>query len=196
MTPKHDATEARLFKRWLRSTALGWLLGLGVVVALAAVWGLFGGNGQFMIGVGMGGGVGYLQSRILKDWMSPSWLWWFASTAGMGVLFVAHDLFALADIQVPYSLPLYVVAGGFLSGLPQCFLLGAHSRLAGWWVLASTIGWALPATAIAVGDAEGLKPWGQLLSLIGIFGGGLLLGSVSGMAMLRILGKARLGEVR
>lgn len=193
MKSERCRTEPRLFVRWLLATTLGWLLGFVILVALAAFWDLFGGGAQFMVGVGMGLGVGYLQSRVLRKWMASSWRWCVASTIGMGTFFILHDLCRLAGVPFPYSLPIYVVAGGLFAGVLQQPLLRKLCDRANWWVPASTLGWALPAAAVALGDAQNLDPWRKGVGLAGMFGGGLMLGVVSGVVMVWILSNAGSG---
>ena len=51
--------------RWVKATTLGWLLGLVIMFALIALWSPFGDGAEFMVGIGIGAGVGLMQSRVL-----------------------------------------------------------------------------------------------------------------------------------
>lgn len=146
--------ESSLFVRWLRATSWGWLLGF-VLILLGARVGdiIFAGELQFIVGVGMGAGVGYAQGRVARAWLGSPRRWWVASTLGMGALFIIHDLFVSAGVHFPFSLPLYVVVGGLFVGFLQWHLLRAFSARANWWVPACGIGWGLPAGAIALGES-------------------------------------------
>ncbi len=182
-----EAIGAGLFSHWLRASALGWLLGIGLVLGLALLWDLFGGEAQFMVGLGMGTGVGYLQARVLRNWIRSWGRWWVATVIGMGAPFVLHDFLRLSSVQIPASLPLLVVAGGLLTGLIQQNLLWPLSCRANWWWVASQVGWALPAGMIALGDSGLLGPWGAFMSLTAIFFGGGILGAVTGRVMVWII---------
>ncbi len=63
MNASPEQFDPTLFTRWVRATALGWLVGFVLVVVLAVVWDMTSGGAQFMVGVGMGTGVGSMQSR-------------------------------------------------------------------------------------------------------------------------------------
>lgn len=188
MNSESAQSNRRLFTRWVRATFLGWLLGFVVVIVLALAWDMIGGGAQFMVGVGMGAGVGYMQSRVVGEWADSPRRWLWASIIGMGAPFVLWDLSVLVGFEFVFSLPLSVLMGGLLVGILQWSLLRPHSDRAAWWVLASTAGWALPAGAIALGDLNLIPaPWGELLSLGAMFFGGLILGAVTGRALLWVL---------
>ncbi len=99
---------------------------------------------------------------------------------------LCRSSFAAVGIQVPYSLALYVVMGGLLVGLIQRRLLRAHSERANWWVPACVVGWALPAGAIALGDAAS-GGWGGLVSIAAMLLGGAGLGAVTGGTLVWML---------
>jgi hypothetical protein len=180
--------DRRFIGRWLWACFLGWFLGFVLVVVLAVVADIAGGGAQFMIGVGMGAGVGLAQARSLRPWLAAPRNWWIASTSGLGLPFVVHDLLGLAGLATPYSLPAYAVAGALLVGLLQWRLLRPLSRRAGWWIPACVVGWSLPVGAVALGDPGLLpEPWRTILSLVGMLLGGLLLGTVSGPSLATIL---------
>ena len=156
----------------MRATFLGWLLGFVLVIAGALAWDIIGMQAQFMVGVGMGAGVGYMQGRVAREWLGASgqWLgtskpWLWTSIIGMGLPFVMWDL--LAWTGFPFSLGLCVAVGGLLTGLLQARLLRPHSDRAGWWPLACLAGWTL-------GTGAGV----DALILAVILLGGLVLGSL------------------
>ncbi|MCJ7714533.1 hypothetical protein MUO66_08780, partial [Candidatus Bathyarchaeota archaeon] len=57
--------DNRFMLRWVGANIIGWLIGFVLVIVLAQAWELIGGGAQFMVGVGMGAGVGVLQSRVI-----------------------------------------------------------------------------------------------------------------------------------
>ena len=76
------------FNRWVKATTLGWLIGFVLVVVLAIAWDQIGGRAQFMVGVGMGAGVGFMQARVLGECIESAGRWIWATTLGMGLPFV------------------------------------------------------------------------------------------------------------
>jgi len=194
MSADLDRIEARFFTRWWRATFLGWFVGFAIVVILALCWDLFGGGAQFMVGVGMGAGVGYLQGRVLKTPLASAWQWWVTSAVGMGTPFILHDLLGLGGVHFPFSVPIYVVVGGLIVGLLQWRLLHRISSRAGWWVPACVVAWGIPAGAIAMGEVDGLQPWGQLISVIGMICGGIVVGAVGGATMVWMVEGTAMGS--
>ncbi|MCH8938441.1 MAG: hypothetical protein IH966_03375 [Gemmatimonadetes bacterium] len=184
MSAETMQVQPSVFARWLRATTLGWLLGFVLVVVLALAWGMIGGEAQFMVGVGMGAGVGYVQTRVVREWVESTRRWLLASIIGMGVPFLLWDLGALIGIEAFFSLPLCVVAGGLLVGILQCSLLRLRLDRASFWIPACVVGWGLPAGAIALGDSGLFPAPGFLLSLGAMFFGGVVLGAVTGKALM------------
>lgn len=190
MKTAHIELESRFVLRWLWATSLGWLLGFVVLVALAFAWSPFGDEAQFMVGIGMGFGVGFVQSRVLKKHISSPWGWCIASTVGMGSLFVLYDLLSLVGVESPFPMPLYLITGALLTGLLQMRLLRPFSTRVALWVPACIVGWLIPAGLIVLGDIKSLGGWGVAASLTGIFLGGIPLGAVTGAALVRILSRS------
>ena len=184
MSTEMRQSERSPFARWVRATTVGWLIGFVLVVVLAMVWDMVGGRAQFMVGVGMGAGVGYMQARVVGAWLDPTRRWLWTSIIGMGIPFVLWDIGAVAGIGALFSLPLCVLIGGLLVGILQRRLLRPRFERASWWILACVVGWGLPAGAIALADSGLLPgPW-SLLSIIAMFFGGVVLGAVTGRALL------------
>jgi hypothetical protein len=174
------AERPNLLARWVRATTIGWLLGFLLVILLAMAWDLVAGGAQFMVGVGMGGGVGLMQARVVGARVPSQRAWVVASTVGMGAPFVLWDLGSIAGLGALFSLPVCALAGALFAGLLQARLLGGPARPR--WVLASVLGWGIPVALMAVGDALPRGP-GSLLSLPAIFFGGAVLGWVTGKAL-------------
>lgn len=172
--------------RWVRATTLGWLLGLVLTVVLAIAWDQIGGGAQFMVGIGMGAGVGFAQARVLGEWGQPAGRWFWATTVGMGLPFVMWDLGSLAAIEAFFSLPLSVFAGSLLVGTLQSILLRRRFTRPSWWVPASVVGWCVPTAGIALGDTGFLSGAGGVLSVGAMFLGGAILGVVTGWTLLRM----------
>lgn len=179
--------RAPLASRWLRATFYGWVLGFFLIVIMALIWDTFGG-GQFMIGVGMGAGVGYMQGRVMKPLLGGSTNWWLTSTVGMGLPFLAWDLSGPLQLSIPFSLMGSVIVGSGLVGVSQWLLLRGQSSRAAWWIPATVVGWSLPVVLIATGDGDSvLGSWGAFVSTGAMLLGGLILGSIGGQALKAIV---------
>ena len=184
MSTETIQVDPSVFGRWVRATTVGWLLGFVLVVVLAIAWDMIGGGAQFMVGVGMGAGVGYTQARVVGEWVDSTRRWCWASIIGMGIPFLLWDLGAVVGIQALFSLPLCVVVGSLLVGVLQRSLLRLQLERASWWIPACVVGWGLPAGAIALGDSGLLSGPGALVSVGAMFLGGVVLGAVTGKTLL------------
>ncbi len=182
--------RAPLAGRWLRATFYGWVLGFFLIVGMALIWDVFGGA-QFMIGLGMGAGVGYMQGRVIKPLLGGSTRWLLSSIVGLGLPFLVWDLSGPLQLSIPFSLAGAVVVGSVLVGVFQWLLLRGQSRRAGWWIPASVVGWSLPVLLIALGDGDSvLGPWGSFVSTGAMLLGGLILGAIGGHALKAIVAGA------
>jgi len=168
---------------WIRATTLGWLLGFVFVVVLAIVWDMIGGEAQFMVGVGMGAGVGYLQGRVARTWTGRIRPWLWASIIGMGLPFVLWDVGSATGLKALFSLPVCVLSGGLLTGVLQHRLLRPRFQRTSWWIPACIVGWGLPAGIIALSGSGLVSPVFGILSTVAMLLGGVLLGAVTGKAL-------------
>lgn len=180
--------DRRLFESWLRATVIGWGVGFLLVIAGAILADIIvgeDGGAQFMVGTGMGAGVGYMQARQARQWLGAAWPWMVASTLGIGGPFIVSDLATALQVALPFSLPLYILVGSAVAGCLQWRLL--HARFAGaiWWLPASIVGWGLVAGVISLNDAllGGPSPLGAVLLLIAILAGGFIVGTVTGATL-------------
>jgi hypothetical protein len=191
MSPEDSAGAGPFVGRWVVANSLGWLIGFVLVIALALLLDLVGGNAQFMVGVGMGAGVGYMQSRVVEPWIDSARLWVTATTVGMGVPFALWDVSTPLGLGSLFSLPLCVGIGGLLVGVLQWRRLRHRSTRAAWWIPISLVGWALPVGFITLNDLDLVPaPWGELLSIAAMFLGGALLGAVTGKPLRWIVDRA------
>lgn len=184
MNPQSTELRRSLFSRWVRATFVGWWLGFILVVVGAVLADVLGGGVQFIVGVGMGAGVGYAQGRVARDWLGAVKSWMAASIIGMGAPFAVRDLAAAAGFAIPYSLPVYVVLGGILVSVLQWVLLRRHFEKSSLWVPASIAGWAIPAGLVAFFDAfVGPSPFSAPVFVAMILLGGLVLGAATGSVL-------------
>jgi len=184
-----SAVDRRLFERWLRATVVGWGVGFLLILVGAILADIMlGGDGdaQFMVGTGMGAGVGYMQGRVAKQWLGAAWPWAAASTIGIGGPFIVSDVAAANQIAVPFSLPLYVLVGSAVVGCLQWRLLHARFDRAMWWVPASIGGWGLVAGMISLNETllGGPSPLGAVLLLVVILTGGFIVGAITGATLV------------
>lgn len=182
MTAETSRPKRSLFQTWIRATTVGWLIGFVLVIVLAMFWDMFGGGAQFMVGIGMGAGVGYMQARVVKIWTGGIQPWLWTSVIGMGVPFAFWDIATVTGMEVHLSLPAYVLLGGLLAGILQQRLLRPKFQRTFWWIPACVLGWGLPAGIIALANS-GLSPVFKISSTIVMFFGGLLLGAVTGKTL-------------
>ncbi len=186
---KLDLNSPKLWGQWVRLTWLGWALGVPCIVVLALAGEAVGiGGVQVLVGAGMGAGVGFMQGRALKNVLAAFAPWFWSCVIGLSAPFLVTDIAKAIGRDVPYSLYVYVALGGLIVGLWQWRLLRSRFHHAGWWVLASALGWSLAAGAAALANAQPLRGiWGALLFLTIAVAGGLILGAVTGLGLARLL---------
>jgi len=173
----------RFSRRWVGANVVGWLLGFVLVVVLAEAWEFIGGGAQFMVGAGMGAGVGVLQGRVIGPWVTSSRQWFLASTIGMGAPFLLWDVGVGLGMNWPLSLWVCVLSGSMLVGLLQQRLFRPYRPRVRWWVAACVIGWMIPEGVIVLSDLGLLPGRWEYLSVAVIFFGGTILGAVTGVAL-------------
>ncbi len=187
MSAENIQADRYFFARWIRATFAGYILGFVLVIVGAIAGDLIGmAEGQAIVGIAMGAGIGYGQARMARQWLGDMRRWVLASMVGMGVPFVVFDIAATIWTELPRvtSIQLDVMIGGLLVGLLQRSLLPSSTKLANWWVLASTAAWTLAAvTASITFHGE----WDALLNLTMILSGGVVLGAVTGGALVWML---------
>jgi hypothetical protein len=175
---------------WTGSTWAGWVLGIPFIIVLALAGEVLGiGGSQFLVGAGMGCGVGLMQGRALRRVGLEATLWFGSCTAGLAAPFLVSDLAHRMGATWPYSLPVCVAIGGIVAGVWQAVLLRPRFERAGWWIPGSALGWSLAAVAASRADGlvgshslRGLAGAGAYLGLVAL--GGLILGVVTGLVLV------------
>lgn len=178
--------------RWTKLTFAGWALGFLLLLVFIGIGGSIGlGEMQAPIGLGMGLGVGFTQRRVIAERIGAGGKWVGATALGVTVPFLLRDVAKWLAIALPYQLTMSVVLAGLLVGVFQWTILRRHSALAGAWIPASFLGWALAASMLVVNERvlpkiPGIV--GALLYIVVILVGGVLLGGVTAPVLGRILG--------
>lgn len=187
MTRSDGGTASLPWAAWVRVNTIGWVLGLAAVILLAIVSDVVGGNAQFMVGAGMGAGIGYMQGRSLRDRIRSPRAWAWSSTIGMALPFVAWDVGAMLGHGDVLSLPPCVLLGALLVGTLQYGQLRSESPRAAWWIPSVALGWAVPTAMVAANDVDILDPWGNTLFLLALFFGGGVMGAITGRPLAWVL---------
>jgi hypothetical protein len=184
---------------WVFLSAIGWCIGImmGFVAGYAPIE-LIGhtplgeGLASCVHAIVLGAVVGILQWVVLRRRVPGAGRWVWASIAGLavaggvgGAVLVAGASPGILAEVVGYTL--VVALGGAVTGMLQRPVLRGQVSRAGWWVLASTVGWGL-GMAVTVASIEvsegGYFPGGLLGSLAA---GGVAFGAVTGGALVWLL---------
>ncbi len=184
-----NQTSSITLGRWIRSTWIGWLLGVPLIVIFALLGELVGiGGSQGLVGLAMGAGVGWMQRRTLVPVLGRTRRWLWATMIGLGVPFVGYDLLQLMNVEMQFSLYLAVAIGGGIIGVWQGLLLAPHGVSMVAWTLASLAGWSAAAAmsgAIPVAAGPGGIA-GALLYLGAVAVAGAIPGLVTGLVIRRM----------
>lgn len=186
MTVERSRVGWRFWLLWVLASTVGSLAGffVGFVVG-AVVEEILPNYGSAAIAAGVGAGVGILQWFVLRWRVSRSGWWVLASILGLAVAAVLGTAVALAggDPTTPWGFAGVLVVGGAMAGLMQWFVLRRQVSRAGWWVLASTVGWAVSGPVLGLSAQYGMYFSPLVVSL----GGGVGLGAVTGLALVWLL---------
>ena len=174
--------------QWVLASTVGMFLGLNMGFFLGALIDYVLGEPftSSFFGIALGIGVGVLQWLVLRRRFSGVG-WWVLASAACGYGIMQAGLFE----GLSYSLSLgallsftgVVALGGTVAGTLQWLVLRGQVSRAGWWVLASTVGWGL------VGAVLGAFPWGvgDTDALVALVVTAAVLGAVTGGALVWLL---------
>ena len=185
--------DRRLLVQWVRATWVGWLLGIPLIIVLALIGEAIGiGGAQFLVGAGMGIGVGLRQGRVMRSMINKSAPWIWSCVVGLAFPFLLIDVSKIFGFDLPYSLQYSIAFGGLIAGLWQALLLRSRFHQTWSWVAMSALGWTLAAGTAAMADyisklrlLHGI--WGALAFLGIVAVGGLVLGLVTVVSLAWML---------
>ena len=207
----HSDSDRRFQRRWVGGTTIGWVVGFVVGLNVASSSDSLLGTGplQSVLAYSVAGGfvgllVGLMQWRVLRRRISQSGAWVVASAAGLGIAGGAgyglavlifgysRDLEDLASPAAIVGWTLVTACGGAIAGLLQWRVLRSQVRQAGSWVAASTIGWGLSTAAMGTVVVASFRIVGEanpgiLWFLAAILAAGIVLGVITGAAIVRLL---------
>lgn len=195
-------------KRWVLFTTYGWMIGILIVVSLAALSeAVFNikdeSGGQAVVGIGMGAGVGMMQWLVLRKNLNGSFNLFLSALIGFSVAFIIRDMvasqlnsgFMKLNLSIEVTIPFAVILGACISGWFQHWLVFKTSGLpAGSYLLYTMTGWFL-ATIVTMSlfmfnfqSAKHLpKLIIALLALLFLSIGGPILGWITGQFLMRHL---------
>jgi hypothetical protein len=183
-------TGTNLWLQWVLANIVGWATGWAIFAVCADTIPMVGHPVGFIVG---GATVGVLQWLVLRRVVDRAGWSILASSLGLTVGFIGG--WALGG--PPFDFLLAFVLVGLLNGIVQWLALRQRSDRAGWWVLASTIGFALGgaaafAVAMTIGDAVSAAFGGEVIgfaAVVAVMGlvGGALGSAGSGVVLARLL---------
>lgn len=180
----------QMFARWVRATFVGWILGIPLIIVAALLGELFGVGGmQFLVGAGMGAGVGLMQGRAMRNVLLKFGSWFWSCVLGLSAPFVIADIGSALGVGIPYMVYFAVATGGLIVGIWQAYLLRRHFDRTVWWVVGSLLGWSLAsgtgALAGVLTQSQSMRGIGGALAYLGIVAsGGVVLGVVTGIVLV------------
>ena len=174
---------------WVVASAVGvpvgFIMGFFLGAFIALPLGLEGWPTDLALGIGLGIGVGVSQWLVLRQRLTGAGWWVLASAAAGTVIFLALTIGYSESLSFGTLLRYAVVMAlsGAVVGILQWLVLRGKVSRAGWWVLASTVGWGFGMTVSRV------IPWGGTDedSLLPLAVTGAVMGAVTGAALVWLL---------
>jgi hypothetical protein len=181
-------SNANFFKqflgKWILAISIAWPAGaiLAIILSYAIVNLFYPKETNLIVGLCIGGAVGFAQWLVFKKSFRVG-IWWIISSAlGVGLTSVAMVLLEETETINPGSavneyISWFIAAcvGGFLNGIFQLPSLRKISKHSVWWVAVSTFGWGFAMLSHSI--AEG----------VGFIFGGVLLACITGFSFLWLL---------
>ncbi len=171
--------------QWVLASTVGLLLGfiVGFPLSFLAMDMLGERLGQSFGGIVFGIGVGVLQWLVLRRRISRAGWWVLTSAAGgygiVQAMFLFEGYAGSLSFGELLSITGVAALGGAVTGTLQWLVLRGQVSRAGWWVLASTVGWGLMSMIAALGTSWPGPMW--------LIVAGAVLGAVTGGALVWLL---------
>jgi len=178
------ATGCALWFLWVLASTLGWAVGFPIADAILGALGEVVAD-EVVIYTLLGAVPGILQWPLLRLYLPQAGWWVLASTLAGAFIGAVASTVRVVDPPVGF-----VVAGASF-GILQWLVLRRHIALAGWWLLASSAGWAVGylvgRAADAVVSALPISETMGLALLFGVFGA--VSGAVTGTVLAWLIRK-------
>lgn len=180
--------------KWVRSTFLGWLIGIALILILASAFEAVGiSNLHFFMGIGMGFGVGFMQWKMLNKIIpiGKRWIWY--AMLGLTLPFLTFDLLPyFTRIKFPeYQVSIPIALGGISVGALQLKLLKSYTKKTDLWVVANILGWIIAGLSILCIDyTDRISSNVSILFALNLslmLVGGIILGLISGKFLKKML---------
>jgi hypothetical protein len=172
--------------QWVLASTVGMFVGL--IIAFLIIGNVLENLGNLpsnlLGGIGLGIGLGVLQWLVLRGQVSGVGWWILASAAGgYGIIKGWPEGYYWSSFAMVLDWTVVVALGGAVTGILQWLVLRGQVSRAGWWVLASTVGYGLGVTVARA------FPWGyDFLDGIGaLVVTAAVLGAVTGGALVWLL---------
>ena len=181
--------------QWVLASVAGWLVGWLVawIGAVAVGWMVA------WAGLGIGTGVGVAQWLVLRERIARAG-WWLVASVGGGVVggLVSAGMILGAYVGAGQIMGdvVAVILGWVLVGVgmgaAQWLVLRGYVARAGWWVLASTVGWIIGRIAawFGVGVVAVDVIVGQIAGQVAY---GIVYGIITGIVLVQLL-RQRAGD--
>ena len=187
---------------WVLASTIGFPVGAAAAFIVSF-------NVPGAVGGAVGGAVvGILQWLVLRQQLSRTGWWVLASTVGIAVF---GDVVWYSSTTVEWvitggalsftvAMSVGFAVGGAVVGILQWLVLRQHLSRAGWWVLASTVGFPVGAAVyVAVFQAVNLALGGDLSAAfieraMGFAVAGAVVGAITGTALVWLLRQPKLEE--
>ena len=175
--------------RWIGGGFAGWWV-LASIVGLAVGFGVGGAVGMAVGGAVVGASVGTAQWLVLRRQVSRAAWWVLATTVGFAVgLVVGKAVGGTGDVGFAVGWAVSGAVAGASVGIAQWLVLRWQLSRAGWWVLASIVGFAgaFPAFAVGMREAVAFPVASAVLEAVGIAVAGALYGAITGGVLVWLL---------
>ena len=198
MTDGQSVTGWRFLALWVLLTAVGYAVGFLVGFVLGHLV-----LGNVSVGIGIGAVTGLMQWLLLRRRIERSTMWILANVIGLtlflGLYGIAQLLWGIPfDLGWPWGVLGWGTAfllGGALAGVMQQRILRRRTDRAAGWVVVSAVGWALSVFAFTIpptGPGTGSTVYVVFRNgLAAPAVAGIILGLVTGIGLVRILGRPR-----